>query len=448
METRSEVGRYVRWRVSLRLLLPFLTIVAQPASAHAATAVRNPSVSATPACFVVHNPGDSSLPLATVPAAVKGTRFEASNSNRSRVVVPVHGVNTWSRFWDLRPSFSIARKLAAEGFLVFAYDLLGTGNSTYPYPLRSTLTVGGQQVMLHEIIEQLRGRSVLRLGEPNPCAGSSPLGVGRRPMVALVGHSAGTFLVQGYPGMYHGADPGRVNAIVLASIPLCPGLGSPCAQTYLHRTERNQGQEVSFFLDDGAYQPYLAARSVLPRPCHPMFLLCVGGTVSGTLSPPTGQCKVDIDFLVWEQATASDADLGDVCDPAGIETWPSAEWDNPGITDITHRLPLGALASGDLSNAPRGFPVLFTWTDHDGFDASDTRFDPANEQANQAAEVRAAKQASRANISSWTQQDAGHAIELAATMPAWVSEVADWLHASGSEARRFPGHRSPPDRQR
>jgi pimeloyl-ACP methyl ester carboxylesterase len=412
----------------LWLLALLIAVLAPAAVARAASA---PSVSASPVCFVVHNPGDPSLPIATAATAVRGTRFEASNSNRSRVVVLVHGVNTWSRFWDLRPSFSIARKLAAEGFLVFAYDMLGTGNSTYPYPLRATLTLGGQQVMLHEIIEQVRGHAVLRPGEPNPCARSRSLGVGLRPIVALVGHSAGTFLVQGYPGLYSGADPGRVNAIVLASIPLCPGLGSPCAQTYLQRTENNQGREISFFLDDGAYQPYLAARSLLPPPCHPAFLLCVGGTVSGTLSPPTGQCKINVDFLLWEQATSADADLSDVCNPAGIETWPSLEWDNPGITDVTHRLPFGALASGDLSNAPRGFPVLFTWTDHDGFDASNARFDPAEEQANQAVAVKAAKQASPADITSWTEQDAGHAIELAATMPTWVSEVASWLRVSG-----------------
>jgi pimeloyl-ACP methyl ester carboxylesterase len=86
-----------------------------PGSESSGSVVRTDEV-----CFSVHNEGDAHA------SPLYGIRYYADvPSTRTKTIVLVHGAGPSHHYWDLRPDFSIARNLAAAGYLAITYDRLG-----------------------------------------------------------------------------------------------------------------------------------------------------------------------------------------------------------------------------------------------------------------------------------------------------------------------------------
>src|SRR5207245_265799 len=76
-----------------------------------------------PVCFTVQVPGDTSR------SVVRGVRYSPERpAAGAPVVVLVHG--TGGAIFD-SPGYSLARVIAAAGYIVVAYDRLGQGHSPY-----------------------------------------------------------------------------------------------------------------------------------------------------------------------------------------------------------------------------------------------------------------------------------------------------------------------------
>jgi pimeloyl-ACP methyl ester carboxylesterase len=70
-------------------------------------------------CFTVTNPslGQSTL---------YGQRFtDGSVSPQTPAIVLAHGIASSTANWDFSPTWSVARALAAKGYVVYSYDRLG-----------------------------------------------------------------------------------------------------------------------------------------------------------------------------------------------------------------------------------------------------------------------------------------------------------------------------------
>ena len=76
-------------------------------------------------CFTVTNPslGQSTL---------YGQRFtDGTVSPQTPAIVLVHGIASSTANWDFSPTWSVARALAAKGYVVYSYDRLGYAKSSY-----------------------------------------------------------------------------------------------------------------------------------------------------------------------------------------------------------------------------------------------------------------------------------------------------------------------------
>lgn len=158
-----------------------------------------PVLSVSTSCFNATGPDGR-------PVTIFGRRYAVGHpTSATPAVVLVHGIESNADDWDFVPSWSVARWLAYAGYVVIAYDELGYRNSPYSGVGGGyALTVGAQQVVLHEIVESLHAGSYAT-GSTSTCSGAGT----RTPStyasarVALIGHSAGGFIVAGYPGTYH-----------------------------------------------------------------------------------------------------------------------------------------------------------------------------------------------------------------------------------------------------
>ena len=146
-----------------------------------------------PVAFQVTNPLD---PLTTY--TVKGTLIRPAGCTKS-VLLAMHGLSYGQWAWDfpLEPeSYSVAQALAERGYSMVAIDRLGYGASagagSPDQPNGYTLTVEGYAEMTAQIARQLRGGTY---------EASSPNAFDR---VGLIGHSAGTEVVELAAGLYPG----------------------------------------------------------------------------------------------------------------------------------------------------------------------------------------------------------------------------------------------------
>ncbi len=175
------------WRRCARLLAFVLAAVAaaQPAGATAKL-----TISTT--CFTATGPDGN-------PYTIYGQRFTVGKANsKTPAIVLVHGVESDAGIWDLTPTGSVARSLANAGYVVIAYDRLGYRYSAYTgADGGDALTVGAQQAVLHDIIDAIHsGR--YRVGAANGTCGPSSKTRKtkyRSKRVAIIGHSAGGFIV-------------------------------------------------------------------------------------------------------------------------------------------------------------------------------------------------------------------------------------------------------------
>lgn len=388
-----------------------------------ATASAVDDVTKTQICFAVHNPGGEvaagapSLPADPVARRVIGERFAVKGVDPSRVILLVHGHSWWQNEWDFRPDFSIARNLARKGYLVISYDRLGNGASTYALPLRDTLTFAGHRAMLHEVVEQIRGTSVLHAGEADPCAGAKHAAAASHPTVALVGHSQGALLVNGYPGAYGPADSGHIDALLedgnggcapSAPCPL-PGFGIRATAIVARKIAANVGRDFSLGFTDAAYDPYLAWQPKVK-----------------VIDPAS--CTDNIFGMLWPTATRAEALIDEPCNPANEETVPFNEF-------------VSAKAlKDDLPAVDPHLPVLLTFADHDGLRPDKGNPDdalcnpsPQHDVGCRQPLVDLWRSACRcgSHVTSWTLRNAGHSIALDRSMPTFTDTVASWLVKQG-----------------
>jgi pimeloyl-ACP methyl ester carboxylesterase len=149
-------------------------------------------------CLPVTNPAGGT-------SVLYGQRFsDGPVSSSARAIVLVHGIASSTENWDFSPTWSVARALASAGYVVFSYDRLGYAKSSwYSQPGGGyTLTTQAHRSMLHDVVGDVKtgGYGVSGSGD---CSGpTTPAGTQNRTVV-IIGHSAGGWIVAGYPGEYH-----------------------------------------------------------------------------------------------------------------------------------------------------------------------------------------------------------------------------------------------------
>jgi pimeloyl-ACP methyl ester carboxylesterase len=336
-------------------------------------------------CFEVHNGVNQ--------ARVLGTRYQGPQSDLNRVIVLVHGHSVNSHFWDLTPSYSVARNLARAGYLVVAYDQLGIGRSTYVAP--DAVTFDADRAMVSEIVQQIKGTYPFAVTGPlGSCPEGQSVSAGSHPKVVLIGHSAGGDLVSGYPALFGSVAP--IDAVVQAE-------NSVSTSTYATNVEFDRGLSskniaggwVSLFLDDGSTPSSKRISTATPDPAN----------------PPDTTCQQNIKLLLYPGIKTAPSLFDAVCDPATFELVAYNRY----LSEVDGSYEHQALVP--LTD-PR-LPVLLARADHDGFCPPGPCQD---------AEVQLW---SGKNVTLWTEHDTGHAFIFSSTMPTFTDEVSAWLHAHG-----------------
>jgi pimeloyl-ACP methyl ester carboxylesterase len=118
--------------------------------------------------------------------------------------VLVHGIASSTEDWDFSPTWSVARARASAGDVVFSFDRLGYAQSSY-YDQPGggyTLTTSAQRSMLHDVVGEVKSGGY-QITSSGSCSGATTPGDTKSPTVVVVGHSAGGWVVAGYPGEYH-----------------------------------------------------------------------------------------------------------------------------------------------------------------------------------------------------------------------------------------------------
>jgi pimeloyl-ACP methyl ester carboxylesterase len=175
---------------------PFAVKVTGPADAPRMTFDKQMKVVSI--CLPVTNPqGGQSV--------LYGQRFSDRVVTASTpAIVLVHGIGSSTENWDFSPTWSVARALASAGYVVFSYDRLGYARSSYTdHPGGGyTLTTQAHRSMLHEIVGDVKTGGY-RIAPAASCAGTTTPGNTKSGKVVIIGHSAGGWIVAGYPGEYH-----------------------------------------------------------------------------------------------------------------------------------------------------------------------------------------------------------------------------------------------------
>jgi pimeloyl-ACP methyl ester carboxylesterase len=154
---------------------------------------------AVPVCFPVTNPqaGQSML---------YGQRFtDGPTTALTPAIVLVHGVASSTENWDFTRTWSVARALASAGYVVFSYDRLGYAKSDYfDHPGGGfTLTTQAHRSMLHDVVSDVKTGGYRITSPTGGCSAGTAPGDTKNRTVVIIGHSAGGWIVAGYPGEYH-----------------------------------------------------------------------------------------------------------------------------------------------------------------------------------------------------------------------------------------------------
>ena len=157
-------------------------------------------VSVAPVCFAVTNPAGGQSNLYGLRYTDRGVRPDPGTP----AIVLVHGIASSTENWDFSPTWSVARALAAAGYVVYSYDRLGYAQSSYfDHPGGGlTLTTAAHRAELHQIVGEVKtGGYAMTTG--TDCAPAHRRDTVRSHRVVIIGHSAGGWIVAGYPGEYH-----------------------------------------------------------------------------------------------------------------------------------------------------------------------------------------------------------------------------------------------------
>src|SRR5215218_2063261 len=168
-----------------------IAVQAAPAAAAAPSMKIDPKLQVTTACFPVTDP-------LGLPRTLYGKRYSPpSATSTTPAIVLVHGIASSTANWDFTPTWSTARALASAGYVVYSYDRLGSARSSYfDVPGGGeTLTTHEHRRMLHEVVEDVKSGGY-STSATDDCAAATPGGM-RNPTVAILGHSAGGWIVAG-----------------------------------------------------------------------------------------------------------------------------------------------------------------------------------------------------------------------------------------------------------
>jgi pimeloyl-ACP methyl ester carboxylesterase len=188
------------------LALLSVAMFASGAAAHSGHLARSPRmyfgdrVRQTTVCFNVTNPAGGQSALYGLRYIDRGARISASTP----AIVLVHGIASSTENWDFSPTWSVARALAAAGYVVYSYDRLGYAKSSYfDQPGGGfTLTTAAHRAELHQVVDEVESGGYTTTTGSDCGAPQKPARLHSR-RVVIVGHSAGGWIVAGYPGTYH-----------------------------------------------------------------------------------------------------------------------------------------------------------------------------------------------------------------------------------------------------
>src|SRR5580704_3663687 len=152
----------------------------------------------TSVCLPVTNPAGGR-------SVLYGQRFiDGPVSATTPAIVLVHGIASSTENWDFSPTWSVARALASAGYVVFSYDRLGYAKSSYYAQPGGgyTLTTQAHRAMLHDVVGDVKTGGY-RIASSSDCSGATIPANTQNRTVVIIGHSAGGWVVAGYPGEYH-----------------------------------------------------------------------------------------------------------------------------------------------------------------------------------------------------------------------------------------------------
>src|SRR4051794_32858945 len=367
--------RYLRRVTAAALAVAInVSLVAAAAAAQPGSKV-HPSLRVSTVCFPVTDP-------AGLPRTLFGQRYAPPGAKPSTpAIVLVHGIASSTANWDFSPAWSTARALASAGYVVYSYDRLGYARSSYfDVPGGgATLTTHEHRRMLHEVVQDVQ-RGGYATSASDDCAAARPGGRASRSVVIL-GHSAGGWIVAGYPGTYH-----DVAAMI---------------QTSIFATTAGAAAQSSQSSQGGHFDP---------NPQHPDyfdFFHQRSECESFNVYPPGAvQWVVDI-----------------ACTPPFIPS-PFGE-----ITDLPAKL---AEDDAAIAQIGPGIPVLLAAGDHD------TTAPPEKV----AADFAYYKAHCGCDVSQYTIPNSGHLWQVHAAMPQVVNEVVRWLSSRGLAPRSHRRHGS------
>jgi pimeloyl-ACP methyl ester carboxylesterase len=315
-------------------------------------------------CFPVTDP-------LGLPRTLYGKRYALPGATPATpAIVLVHGIASSTANWDFTPTWSTARALASAGYVVYSYDRLGYARSSY-FDVAGggeTLTTREHRRMLHQVVQDVKSGGYAT-SAADDCAAATPGGMPNRE-VAILGHSAGGWIVAGYPGTYH-----DVAAMI---------------QTSIFATTDGAAAQSDQSSQGGGFDP---------DPEHPDYF---------DFFHQRSDCE---SFNVYAPgAVQSVVDIA--CAPPFIPS-PYGE-----ITDLA-----AMLAENDAAIAQigPGTPVLLAAGDHD------TTAPPEKVRA----DFEYYKAHCGCDVSQYTIPSSGHLYQVHASLPLVVDEFVRWLKSHG-----------------
>ena len=283
----------------------------------------------------------------------------------------VHGIASSTANWDFTPDWSVARMLAARGYVVISYDRPGFARSRYAGD-PATLHTPNQRADLHQLVLQVR-HGTYSVAKSDSCAPTTPKSQTRlaSPRTVIAGHSQGGSVVQGYPGLYH-----DVAAMIQADIggPMIEAPPSPIPSPTPTPTP-------------------------VPDPVPP--------------APPgysnffNGRQACENFNIYWRGAVQHVVDVA--CDPTQFIVSPVAP------------TPPGSPASADLIRQTGPIPILLTWGDHDSIAPV----------YNDELHYQFWLQNCGCDVSRMYLPETGHLFMAHTSLPLWTQWVTTWLTARG-----------------
>ena len=316
-------------------------------------------------CFTATAPG------AAGPSQLFGQRFtDGPVTANTPVIVLVHGIASSTENWDQAPTWSVARAFAAMGYVAIAYDRLGYRRSTFDGS-GTTLTTNAQRNVLHQMIGSMKtgDYSTTAAGDCNGAKTKSTL---KSATQVIVGHSAGGWIVAGYPGEFH-----DVAAMIQTDITGSSSKGS----------EQNEASKGGGFTPDPARPDYFQFFQTSQN-CRDFNLYppgVVGYAADKACTPP---------FL--------DSPYGEIAD-------------------------LGAMyAENDASIKMIGptIPVMLTSGDHD------STAPPSDAKA----DFQYYKDNCGCDVSQWIVPDTAHLFQVHTSLAEWLTRMQAWLASKGVPA--------------